>query len=217
MKNFKLITSIGLALTLVLASCSVEKRHYNKGYSVEWNSKAPKTIERNAQKPTEKSENSINENSASNTVTPVKEKPAKKYEIADDKQPDFQIASTIDEKTPAKVVKPYEYNTTQDVVDGAKLRAKTVNDLVGIVKNAEGSNLLSILAFIFGILAFIGYYAAFLFAIAAIILGAIALKRGASGTMRLFAILGIVFGALAILLWLILFILVFGLFAAAAI
>jgi hypothetical protein len=45
MKNFKKITSIGLALTLVLASCSVEKRHYNKGYSVEWNSKAPKTTE----------------------------------------------------------------------------------------------------------------------------------------------------------------------------
>lgn len=45
MKNFKLITSIGLALTLVLASCSVEKRHYNKGYNVEWNSKAPKTTE----------------------------------------------------------------------------------------------------------------------------------------------------------------------------
>ncbi|UPT68755.1 MAG: TM2 domain-containing protein [Sphingobacteriales bacterium JAD_PAG50586_3] len=45
MKNFKLITSIGLALTLVFASCSVEKRHYTKGYSVNWNSNAPKATE----------------------------------------------------------------------------------------------------------------------------------------------------------------------------
>lgn len=52
MKNFKLITSIGLALTLVLASCSVEKRHYTKGYSVEWNSKAPKATEQASNKVT---------------------------------------------------------------------------------------------------------------------------------------------------------------------
>jgi hypothetical protein len=50
MKNFKLITSIGLALTLVFASCSLEKRHYNKGYAIDWNSKAPKTTEQAAKK-----------------------------------------------------------------------------------------------------------------------------------------------------------------------
>lgn len=45
MKNIKLITSLSLALTLVLTSCSVEKRHYNKGYHVDWSSKAPKATE----------------------------------------------------------------------------------------------------------------------------------------------------------------------------
>ena len=52
MKNFKLITSIGMALILVFASCSLEKRHYTKGYAIDWNSKAPKTTEQAAKKTT---------------------------------------------------------------------------------------------------------------------------------------------------------------------
>ena len=42
MKRFKLLASATLSLTLLLTACSVEKRHYTKGYNVEWNKTAPK-------------------------------------------------------------------------------------------------------------------------------------------------------------------------------
>ncbi len=45
MKKIKLLTATGLAVTLLFASCSLEKRHYKQGYSVEWNTKVLKATE----------------------------------------------------------------------------------------------------------------------------------------------------------------------------
>ena len=97
MKNFKLITSIGLALTLVLASCSVEKRHYNKGYSVEWNSKAPKATEQASKKST-----GINVETAKSAVTVTTMGTTSQIEKA--ASPEL-TASTTTSTTPKKATK----------------------------------------------------------------------------------------------------------------
>jgi hypothetical protein len=44
-RNIKLFTTAGLASVLLFSSCSLEKRHYTKGYSVDWNSNTPKATE----------------------------------------------------------------------------------------------------------------------------------------------------------------------------
>jgi hypothetical protein len=46
MKAIKLVVCICVAIVLLFASCSVEKRRYHKGYNVESRNKAPKTEEK---------------------------------------------------------------------------------------------------------------------------------------------------------------------------
>lgn len=49
MKKFNLLASAALSLTLLFTACSVEKRHYTKGYNVNWNKSAPKAEVQSAQ------------------------------------------------------------------------------------------------------------------------------------------------------------------------
>jgi hypothetical protein len=207
MKNFRLLTILGLALSLIFTSCSVEKRHYNKGYNVEWNSKAPKTVE-TAHQP--KTTNNAVDNDVTVNHPPItnETKPAKTEKTAKAESPkkgetpkvdDSQSASAGSDKTPAKTVKPYEFKVKEGA-DLAKTKAKPFFAITMLKKAAEGNDILAILAFIFGILALFSYYASFLLALLAIIFGAIAMGR-TSGTMHLLALLGLIFGIIAIFLW----------------
>ncbi|UPT68756.1 MAG: hypothetical protein M0D57_09090 [Sphingobacteriales bacterium JAD_PAG50586_3] len=223
MKHFRLLTLTSLALSLVLASCSVEKRHYNKGYNVDWNAKAPKATEKSTTKPP--TETAIKETTTQPTVnntqpaqtTPVATQTAKapakttKKEnkqkvVVDTKADNTQSASASDDIDTKATVRPYDFKV-QEGVDVAKVKAKPLAFISKMAKAAEGSDILAILAFIFGILALFTYYASFLLALAAIILGAIAMGR-TSGTMHLLALLGLIFGIVAIFLWIGLFVFV---------
>lgn len=209
MKNFRLLTILGLALSLIFTSCSVEKRHYNKGYNVEWKSKAPKTTE-TAQQPKATNNNVVVNNTPvaieaqpAKTEKPVKAEKATKAEspikAENPKADDNQSAAAGSNKTPAKTIKPYEFKVKEGA-DLAKTKAKPFFAITMLKKAAEGNDILAILAFIFGILALFSYYASFLLALLAIIFGAIAMGR-TSGTMHLLALLGLIFGIIAIILW----------------
>jgi hypothetical protein len=213
MKTFRLFTLTTLALSLVLASCSVEKRHYTKGYNVDWNAKAPKTTDKGNVKPAENAIEDAPEQSAINTAEPVKETAPVATQIATKshvkkehnqkavahKADDNQSASTGDDIDTKGTAKPYEFKV-KDGADVAKVQAKPLAFLTKISKAAEGNDILAILGFIFGILALFTYYASFLLALLAIIFGAIAMGR-TSGTMHLLALLGLIFGIVAIFLW----------------
>lgn len=207
MKNIRLLTILGLALSLIFTSCSVEKRHYNKGYNVEWKSKAPKTTE-TVQQP--KATDNVVGNDVTVNLPPIanETKPAKtekpvKAEIAikaeTPKADNNQSASTKNEIDTKATVKPYEFKIKEGA-DLAKIKAKPFFAITMLKKAAEGNDILAILAFIFGILALFSYYASFLLALLAIIFGAIAMGR-TSGTMHLLALLGLIFGIIAIILW----------------
>lgn len=221
MKNFRLLTIITLSLTLVLASCSVEKRHYNKGYNVDWNTKAPKTSDKGTPKAAVNNGNNTQQQSAVNCIAqPAKEKKVSgkatanstakavkneaKQKVVAEKTDDTQSASASNDVDTKATARPYEFKV-KDGADVAKVQAKPLAFLSKLSKAAEGNDILAILAFIFGILALFSYYASFLLALAAIIMGAIAMGR-TSGTMHLLALLGLIFGIVAIFLWVGLFV-----------
>lgn len=221
MTKFRLLTSLALALTLVFTSCSVEKRHYTRGYNVAWNTKKEKTTE--TAKATEV------ENTTA-TTTPVATEPA--TPATQTTAATTEQASTTNEEI-ITTAKPYEYNASQPQVvkeKGLKKVFAQYNYMMGkskvgnVVKkqydkakdntsakgNAEtGGNILAILAFVFGIIALFAYYGSFVLAVVAIIMGAIALNRS-EGIYHTFALLGLVFGLIAIVLWLLLFAFVIG-------
>lgn len=213
MKNITLFTSFAVTLMLLFASCSVEKRHYSKGYNVNWHAKSPKADETTAQKPVENHQAAEMTKPAGNQTAPVsketqaKDKPAETKSTATGNKPDdTQSASSSDDNTPAQSVKPYVYNQ-KEATQVAKDKAKPLFDISHLKRVAEGSDLVAILAFVFGIIALFSYYASFLFALLAIIMGAIAMGR-TSGTMHLLALLGLIFGIIAIFLWVGLFVFV---------
>ncbi len=130
MKNFKLITSIGLALTLVFASCSLEKRHYNKGYAIDWNNKAPKATEQAAKKAA-----TLSIESPKNVITVKNVENAGKTETA--VAPELTASTTQTGTTTAKHVKikaataenPVKVQTTKadiklNTAAGAKIAKK---------------------------------------------------------------------------------------------
>lgn len=213
MKNFKLLASTALALSLLFASCSVEKRHYTKGFNVEWNGKKEKATE-TAKKST------VNDNQASaKPAVAIEEKAV----VATTEQ-----ASVVTETTAAPVAKPYEQTATETKstkTSGVKKAFGAYGNMMGqskvgnVVKTQSDkyakkdikdvSDTLALIAFICGILALISYYVAFFFALAAIILGFLSIKK-TSGMSHTFALLGIIFGFIAILLWLVLFLFIFS-------
>lgn len=77
MKSIKQLSFIGLAIMLVISSCTMEKRVYTSGYHIEWNKSKHNTdkrelVNKDSRKPTvEQSENETNrvDNSLVQTVT----------------------------------------------------------------------------------------------------------------------------------------------------
>ena len=209
MNKLRLLTILAFSLSLVFTSCSVEKRRYNKGYNVDWNSKAPKATEKTAKaSPVENQQpESVANTTANNGVVPAQKKDKPSKETAAKKQTgatankneDTQSVSVGYETTPGNSVKPYDFKVKEGA-DLAKKQAKPFFAITMLQKAAEGNDILAILAFIFGILALFSYYASFLLALFAIIFGAIAMGR-TSGTMHLLALLGLIFGIIAIFLW----------------
>lgn len=133
MKNFKLITSIGLALTLVFASCSLEKRHYNKGYAIDWNSKAPKTTEQAAKKAT-----SVSIENPNSVITVKSVENNSKIETA--AAPELTVSTAQSGTTTAKHVKtttarvenPVKVQTTKaDIKMNTAIGAKIAKKVTG--------------------------------------------------------------------------------------
>ena len=209
MNNLRLLTILAFSLSLVFTSCSVEKRRYNKGYNVDWNSKAPKATEKTAKAGLVENQQpkGVANTTANNDAVPAQkqDKPAKETTAEKNNNPsatkneNTQSASAGSETAPDKSVKPYDFKVKEGA-DLAKTKAKPFFAITMLQKAAEGNDILAILAFIFGILALFSYYASFLLALLAIIFGAIAMGR-TSGTMHLLALLGLIFGIIAIFLW----------------
>lgn len=210
MKNYTLLTTAFLSLVIFFTSCSVEKRHYTKGYNVQWNKKAPKAEENALAKPVEAVD--VEDVSSAKATIPVETKD-NTVKGDDSAMPADIEEANLDNKTTA-TAKPYEYNANEmkkgkGLVDAygkmmnsnkaGKIVASKINSVTRIDKTQM--SVMSLLSFIFGILSLFAYYGVFVLAVLAIIFGAIAMSRGEGD---IFATLGIVFGIVALVLWVLL-------------
>jgi hypothetical protein len=160
-KNIKLFTTAGLASVLLFSSCSLEKRHYTKGYSVDWNSNTPKATEQ-----ANKATKAIIETSKSVVTVKGMESNAK---IESAPSPELTVSTSTTAATTKKVSKPALAKATtnanptkansnkvqikQSTVMAAKIARKIVGEAkgmrLGLVIAGASSLFLGLIAILF--------------------------------------------------------------------
>lgn len=131
MKNFKIIATATLAASLLFASCSVEKRHYNKGYHVNWNKNAPKATEQAANNNVE---NRVELSSKQNLTITTFESAETVKGIA---TPELTASTATKTATASKVAKTAKAETaTKAVTKNTSIDAK--KSAAAVVKIAKG-------------------------------------------------------------------------------
>ncbi len=122
-KGFNYILILAL-VAMVLNACSVEKRRYNRGFNVEWSKRAT----RQPQKPT--ADIDIPKTGSNTLPTTSKEDMAMQTAPAPvevnsiDTPVSTETASVDNANTPGKVVKPYAYNASKNIVGSIAFKGK---------------------------------------------------------------------------------------------
>jgi hypothetical protein len=209
MKKILLFPIITLIFLFILSSCSVQKRLYRDGYSIQWNHQKNDVKQNALQNIESETTVSAEENSAKDyDFLPVEEaaKPAIEDELAlyapSKDQPAAKkkglIARIIQEDTPEEI---------EAINNGSKAASfksgfKKGLSLMSPVQDGRITGW-AIASFVLGILSMFAYYGAFLLGVLAIVFGIIAIRKiGREGTYRgnTLAWLGIIFGIIGIIL-----------------
>jgi hypothetical protein len=193
MKFVKLITPAMLFLALFISSCSIQKRQYMPGYSIEWNKKKSEVV------PKDKGE--ADKPGLAITETHDKTKAQDNASASIDKQ--ISVSNVKESSTPVELDAIHHNTPTKP--ETFKSGFKKGLKLLKPVSEGPKANGFAIASLVLGILSLITYTAAIAFAILAIIFGFIALKRirnnPDSFKGRGMALAGLICGIVAIAIW----------------
>jgi hypothetical protein len=215
MKKILLFSAASFLLLALLASCSVQKRLYRDGYSVEWNHKKNNASQNFSQviTPDQDLNGAIaeaNENmreSACSEEFKLQEGNSELPEAhskdnrssADSKKKKGLISKIIKEDTEEEIVRINNGSKSAAFKSGFKSGLKLM-----LPDQETHTYHLAIASFVLGIISLFAYYGAFVLGLLAIIFGAISIHkiRNSGGTYRgnTFAWIGLICGIIAIVL-----------------
>lgn len=210
MKKIKQLLLIGLALTFILSSCSMEKRHYMSGYHIQWKNApygrhelASNNIEKKiTENKTTTAEQLKMQTNTIDSITTTAD--ANITASADNSVVPLVSEPTLWRNNPRKAINRIIINPTPTEFKSNNNKKRKTHKALTIEEEGENKNL-SIVGLVLGILGCVGYYAGPLFGLAAIIVSAIALKKIKREPKeyggKTMATIGLILGIVAVIAW----------------
>jgi hypothetical protein len=191
-----------------LSSCSVQKRVYCDGYTIQWNHKKNdikqnEIVKEDAAAPEQIQDNAVAQQEETAPVKAVDEKPA----TASAEAPVSVMPPVKKKSLKDRLIKedtPEDIMRIQSGSKAAAFKSGFKSGLKMMMPDAEGhTNRLAIASFVLGLLSLFTYYGAFVLGVLAIIFGLIAIhkiRKGEGTKGSTFAWIGLICGIVGVIL-----------------